>query len=252
MARTGIIKPAQREIPVDSEGLWPEALAAWDARMDMDRAIEAADLFEEIAEEEEENPDAWAWCARACFYVGDYQEREKDRGRWHERGASQGRKGIALLSTHIGALFWTACCVGSYMETLHVLKRAFHAPEVVKCLKKVYDLQPEYYHHGLSRYLGQAISRQPLLTEKFLKIAMPDLSADRVMEDLRSSIANDPPFVLTCQTLGEVAYHVRKDRGTAREMLDLIGQLDLDAAPNLAPENHRDLPRARQKLQALL
>ena len=245
------IAPGDREIGAGRGKLWTRALEAWDDRLDMAAARRAVEGFKEIAATDD-RPEAWAWCARAHFFVGDYQPHANERSRWHVAGYRLGRRGIALDVSHVAACFWTAVCLGSYIEHVNLLKAALYVPETVRCLTRVYNADMEYYHGGLARYLGQALVRQPVLTQKFLAIAMPDVTADIVIAGLRKAIDEAPPIVLNVQTLGEVAFHVHKDRDTVREMLALLRVLDLDADANLAPENHLDLPRAQQRLSALL
>ena len=58
--------------------------------------------------------------------------------------------------------------------------------------------------------------------------------------------------MLTYQTLGQLTNAIVGDVETPREMLEALEDVDLDAAEELAPENHRDLPRARKILRAML
>ena len=251
MSKAPAIKPCSREIAPGKGKSWRQALAAWDNRLAMPSALQAVDLFKQIAAQEK-TADSHAWCARAHFFVGDYQDTSKERARWHEAGYRLGRDGIGFDAKHVGACFWTAACLGSYIETLSMLRAALYVPETVRYLKHVYAADMEYYHGGLARYLGQSLVRQPVLTEKFLGLAMPDVTPDVLLDGLRRAVNEAPPFVLNLQTLGEVAFRVHTDRKTVREMLDRMAHLDLDAEPNLAPENHLDLPRATRRLTALL
>jgi hypothetical protein len=238
-----------RELGVGTGGAWVAALAAWDARLDLAQARRAAEAFEAIAEREG-GADAWAWCARACFYLADYGP-AAEQSALLERGGSRGRKGATADERHVGAAFWTACCLAAHAETVNVLRRALAVPDIVRFLLRVQDLQPRYFHRGLARFLGQAILRQPLLVEKALALARPDFSLDVVLGDLRASVDEDPPFALTLGTLGELAWQTRKDRKTLDEMRARLDRFDPDAVPNLAPENHQDVPRFQRRLAAL-
>ena len=245
------IPEADREITVGSDERWREALEAWDGRLEMDRARRAAAVFGRIAARDRD-PHAWAWCARAHYYLGDYAHSPKESRRLFERGASLGRKALSRDARHVPAAFWTSCCLGSYAEKAGMLRGALIMPEVARYLMRVHQTDPEYYHHGLARYLGQAFMRQPVVVERFVGPAFPDLKPERILEDLRHSVEKDPPFALTLQTLGQVAHCFRKDRRTVREMLERLDRLDPDECPNLAPENQRDLSRARERLEALV
>jgi len=240
----------QREIPIETDSGWREALEAWDARIEPIEGKEAAFAFEDIAHSEGENPDAWAWCARAWYFVGDYAAK-RQRGEFFERGALGGRRALELAPRHSGALFWTAACAGGFVETIGTLRRAGRAPEILRHLASLRAVDPDYYYGALYRFMGQALVRQPGLARQLLGRAFPELGAPNVMLELRKSIERDPPFVLTHQTLAELAFASDGNRRVAAEMLEGIDALDLDANEELAPENHLDRERAIDKLKAI-
>jgi hypothetical protein len=239
----------QREIPIAHDLAWEEALRLWDARLDPGEGEDAAFAFEDVAHSAVDNPDAWAWCARAWYFVGDYA-RER-QGEVFERGAQMGRRALKLEPTHPGALFWTAACVGGFVETVGALRRATYAPEILRCLASLRSAEPDYYFGALYRFLGQALVRQPGLARQLLGRAFPELGAPSVMRQLRQSIKVDPPFVLTHQTLGELSFADSGDRHVAGEMLECIEAMDLDSSEQLTPENHLDLERATLKLRVI-
>jgi len=241
----------EREIPVGGGDRFREAIEAWDARLDDAEALRAATLLEALARDARADADAWAWCARAYYYLADYHPSERGRRRLFETGAKHGKKALALAPEHVGALFWSACCLGSAAEALGPLRRASHAPEVAGYLKKILELEPGYYYLGLARFVGQALIRQPGIVTKLISVAMPSIGPASVQQMLRTSIAQHPPLVLNYQTLGQLAWIERRDRATVREMREAVEKLDLDAEPLLAPENHRDRPRALRILDEL-
>lgn len=243
-------KTLKRELPVGSGKHWAQALEAWDARRDLATAREAAELFQRLAETED-SAAARAWCARSYFFVGDYQPTPQETAHWHETGWRLARTAADRKDFPTGGAFWTGVCLASYVDTLSLLRAPLHIPEIVKLHKRVFDEDMEYHYGGLARFLGQALVRNPGLTKKFLALAMPGVGADVVIAGLWKAIELGPPMVYNFQTLGEVCFHVNKDRDTARDMLKRLEKIDLDADPNLAPENHLDLPRARQKLAAV-
>jgi hypothetical protein len=237
----------ERELPTGTGETWELALECWDARLHPKEDRRAARAFEDLAERDADDADAFAWCARAWYYVADYEESSRERIRLFERGARRGRRAVELTDAP-GALFWTAACIGGHADLQGTLKRAAQVPEILKYLARLREREPDYYHGALARYLGQALVRQPGLAQRLIGAALPEFGADALMRRLRESIERDPPFVLTHQTLGQLAFSANGDRATAAEMLDQIDAMDLDATPNLAPENRRDAPRARSLL----
>ena len=214
-------------------------------------ARRAARAFEDLAAADSDDAAAFAWCARAWYYVADYADDSRERIRLFERGAKRGRRAVEL-SDEPGALFWTAACNGGHADLQGTLKRAALAPELLKLLARLRDLDPDYYHGALYRYLGQALVRQPGLAQRLIGVAFPEFAAEALMDRLRESIENDPPFVLTYQTLGQLAFAADGDRDTAAEMLACIDELDLQADANLAAENHHDAERAQDLLGAIV
>jgi hypothetical protein len=237
----------ERELDIGAGAPWQRALECWDARLEPEAGRRAARAFEDLAASDADDADAFAWCARAWYYVADYTEGSRERIRWFERGARRGRRAVELADS-TGALFWTAACIGGHADLQGTLRRAALVPELLKMLVRIRDREPDYYYAALYRYLGQALVRQPGLAQRLIGTAFPDFAADVLIRRLRESIERDPPFVLTHQTLGQLAYSAHRDRATAAEMLEQIAAIDLDATPNLAPENHRDAPRAIELL----
>lgn len=251
MAHTQTYVGAGREIAFGGDERWQAALRSWDRRLEWDEATHALERFEAIARADSD-PNAWAWCARASFFLGDYARGERESRRLHERGAKLGRRALALEAEHVSACFWTGCCLARYVDAVGVLRGTSHVPELVRLMLRVDARDPDYFQRGLARFLGQALIRQPVLFRRVVGPALPDLSPERVLRDLRRSVDEDPPFALTFQTLGQVAHAFGRDRHTVEEMLQRLEKLDPDAVPALAPENHLDGPRARKTLQALL
>lgn len=242
----------ERELPVGSGSEWDEALEAFDERADLDSAECAVDVFEEIAAREGRESHAYAWVARTAYYAGDYQLRARDQRDFFERGWKAGRRAIERGGAQIGARFWTAVTLAAHADLVNIVKRASFVPEILGHVKIVWESEPQYFRRGPARLLGQAIVRQPALVSKLLPLAIPGVGADTAIDELRLAIAEGPPVVFTYQTLGQLTHAVVGDTETPREMLEALTDLDLDAAEELRPENHRDLPRAREILAALL
>jgi hypothetical protein len=241
----------ERELPVGTGPEWEEALEAFDDREDLACAECAVDIFEEIAGREGDGSPAFSWVARAAYYAGDYQARERDQRDFFERGWKAGRRAIEADPSLIGARFFTAVTLAAHADLVNIIKRASFVPEILEHMKIVWERDPGYFRRGAGRLLGQAVVRQPALVSKLLPLAIPGVGADTAIEQLRLAIEEGPPVVLTYQTLGQLTHAVTGDTRTPREMLEALSDLDLDAAEDLRPENHRDLPRAQKILAAL-
>lgn len=241
----------EREIKTGSGTAWEEALHVWDARLDAAEANKAAKRFEALAKRESKSPDAWAWCARAAYFLGDYEPDSGRRREHFERGMKLGQRGIELDAEHSAALFWTSVCEASYVELIGLLRRATYVPEVLGYMKRLWEHEPTYYRRGPARLLGQALVRQPGLVKRFLPLAMPGIGADTVIRELRQTLAEGPPIVLAHQTLAQVLHATQGDRKAVREQIRAIEALDPDANALFAPENHLDRPRALELLRKL-
>ena len=240
-------EPHVREIPVGEGAEWDAALASWDGRVDDGAARDAARKFEALAGALGRDANAYAWSARANYFVGDYID-GSGAAEFFDRGTELGRKAIEIDGNHIPALFWTSCCLGASAEHMSFLRRATVGPELVRSMGAVWEKDPTYFYRGVARFLGQAMVRQGGLVTKVLGAAMPDIGPDRVLSELQASIDGDPPYVLTHQTLAELAWQEKSDRDTVARMKQAIEEIDLDADPYLAPDNHRDQARARKVL----
>lgn len=241
----------EREISVGSDARWGEVLDAWDRRLDERQAKRAAQRFEALVRRDARDPAAFAWCARALYYLGDYEPDEDRRRELFERGMKFGQRAIALDPEHSGALFWTSACEASYVELIGLLRRATYVPEIIGLMKRLWERDPTYYRRGAMRLLGQALVRQPGLVKRFLPLVMPGIGPDVVIRELRATIAEGPPIVFAHQTLAQVLHTVRGDHKAVRAQIEAIEALDPDADPLFAPENHRDRPRALALLAKL-
>jgi hypothetical protein len=241
----------EREITVGSSAAWEEALRAFDARLDRAQARQAAKRFEQIARREPESPDAWAWCARASFFLGDYEPDPGRRRDTFEHGMKLGQRGIELDPAHVPSLFWTSVCEASYVEGIGMLRRATYVPEIMGYMKRLWERESAYYRRGAARLLGQALVRQPGLVKRFLPLVLPGIGPDTVIRELRQTLTEGPPIVLAHQTLAQVLHAVRSDRRAVREQIAAIEALDPDANPLFAPENHLDQPRALELLRKI-
>jgi hypothetical protein len=241
----------EREIAAGMGDAWEEALRAWDGRLDRAEARKAAKRFEALAKREAENPDAWAWCARSSYFLGDYEPDNARRHDHFERGMKLGQRGIELEGRHPASLFWTSVCEASYVERIGMLRRATYVPEILGYMKRLWDDEPTYYCRGAARLLGQALVRQPGLVRRFLPVVLPGIGPDTVIRELRETLAESPPIVLAHQTLAQVLHAVEGDRAAVREQIEAIEALDPDANPLFATENHLDRPRALELLRKL-
>jgi len=240
----------RRELPVPAGREWKRALETWDARADLARARAALTRFQDLSRSDTTGA-ADAWCARASFFIGDYSADTTEHRALFEAGWRHGRRAVDRNPDSAGSCFWTAACHAKYLDTGSMLRVPVHAPEIIRNLRRVFDLDKEYHYGALARFLGVAYLRQPTLTDRFLALAMPGVWPDTILEGLRRAVDEAPPFVMNCVILAEVAFHTRGDRATAREMLDRLATADIAADPNLHPENQLDLPRARRRLGAI-
>lgn len=222
-------------------------MAAWDARLEDAAAQAAAQQFEDLAVAVGNDASAYAWAARANYFVGDYID-GSGAAEYFDRGTELGRKALEIDGGYIPALFWTSCCLGSSAEHRSFLRRATVGPELVRSMGAVWEREPTYFHRGAARFLGQAMVRQGGLVTKVLGAAMPDIGPDRVLEELQTSLDSDPPYVLTHQTFAELAWQERRDRDAVARMRQAIEEMDLDGDAFLAPDNHKDQVRARRVL----
>ena len=112
--------------------------------------------------------------ARAALFHRHYRSEQSRRSRWFRRaGKLFGRTGVKRTTATSGPPFWTACCLAGYVDTLSVIWAPRYAPEIVRCLKRVDGIDREYYFLADSRFVTQAYVKQPFLTDKFLRLAVP-------------------------------------------------------------------------------
>jgi len=241
--------PAGRELPVP-EGVpaYREALAHWDKRGNLDEARRAIDIWERITQGDPQAFEAYAWLARAYYWLGENGETREEREKLYHRGYEFGVKAVALKPRHAGANFWTGASLARYAKEGSFLRQARLAPEIFHYVKISIQEEPVYFYLGSSRYIGYCLAYAGSLTRRFLPILGFD--PERVVPLLKLSAVFMPGYLETNQALAECAISL-DDPVQARQSLEFVLGQDPKSLPPAEAENIFYQNKARKLIKTM-
>lgn len=241
--------PAGRELPVP-EGVpaYQEALSHWDKRGNLDETRRAMEIWERITQDDPRAFAAYAWLARAHYWLGENEETKEEREKLHHRGYEFGKKAVALRPRHSGANFWTGANLARYAKDGSFLRQARLAPAIFHYVKISIQEEPIYFYLGSSRYIGYCMAYAGSLTRKFLPILGFD--PERVVPLLKLAAVFVPSYLETNQALAECTISLG-DPVQARQSLEFVLGQDPKALPEREAENVLYQNKARKLIQTM-
>jgi tetratricopeptide (TPR) repeat protein len=241
--------PTGRELPVP-EGVpaYQEALSHWDKRGNLDETRRAMEIWERITQDDPQAFAAYAWLARAHYWLGENEETKEEREKLYHRGYEFGEKAVALRPRHSGANFWTGANLARYAKDGSFLRQARLAPEIFHYVKISIQEEPIYFYLGSSRYIGYCMAYAGSLTRKFLPIL--GFNPERVVPLLKLAAVFAPSYLETNQALAECTISL-DDPVQARQSLEFVLGQDPKALPAREAENVLYQNKARKLIQTM-
>lgn len=238
-----------REIPFPNDDeRWQEAMDSWDKRADREQARIAVDILQELADDYEDEPLAWAWVARGWYWLGDSTREKDERRECFGEGHEAAKIGLKLDPASVPLNFWGGCCLAQYAKDSNPIAQATQLPALMGMMKVVYKKEPDYFYGGLSRLLAIAMAHAPTLAGKALKAMGLNVTIDGLIGDIEKAVAKDPGCISNYMTMAEV-YRGLKKMDKAREWLEKGKAVGAKAIPGIAAENALDLERIERRLK---
>ncbi len=241
--------PPGRELPVPAGvPAYQEALAHWDKRGNLDEARKAIEIWERITQQDPQAFAAFAWLARAHYWLGETGQTWPEKEKIYHRGYEFGVKALALKPRHAGANFWAGANLARYAKDGGFIRQALLAPEIFHDIKISIQEEPAYFYFGSSRYIGYCLAYAGSLTRKFLPILGFD--PERVVPLLKLAAVFAPGYLETSQAIAECAISV-DDQVQARQSLEFVLGQDPKALPVAEPENIFYQNKARKLIKTM-
>jgi len=184
--------------------------AAYEARRDHDRALEALAEFERLFEAD---PGDWeaAWrVAMASYYAGIRVADDSDeKRRYFERGREAGKAAVRLRDACAPCHLWTGVNTALYGDEVGVFKMVRSLGDVKDHLERSIEIDPAYANTAALRILGNLEERVPGILGG---------SNDRAERYYRRALKVDPGEPLNYLFY---ARFLRSERGDRKRALDV-------------------------------
>jgi tetratricopeptide (TPR) repeat protein len=192
-------------------------------RARLDRAIEAAAIWEgRLAGGARDFDAAWK-LARACYWLGGHVPAGQRRSQY-ERGIEAGKRAVSVDTARPEGHFWLAANMGTLAESFGLRAGLRYRGPVKRELETVLAIDPSYGEGLADRALGRWYLRVPALFGG---------SKRRSVEHLQRAMAYDPSAAATHLFLADT-YIATGRREEAAQELERV--LDAPLHPDWVPE----------------
>jgi hypothetical protein len=210
----------RREIPVPADTPeWKTALALWDARVDRDKAWQAAEIFRKLTEESPKSLEARLWLTRSYYWLGRSGKTPEERKKIFYQGYKYGLEAVKLSPHHPWANYWAMCHLARYGELGSFVKKASLALEIINLIHLTDLEDPLYYFSGIPSVLIWSLADTNELTRKLVPTLL-GIPAD-MRQVLKMAFVLEPNYFDV--RVGFVKWYVSiKDSRNAREEINYI------------------------------
>jgi tetratricopeptide (TPR) repeat protein len=171
-----------------------EADVLFEDMQDMDTAQRALSLYRKALVDAVDKYEAYWKIARVMYYIGEHQEKKKDRKNTFAQAVYHCDKAVELGPEKPDGYYWRAVNNGKYGETRGVLKSLSLVKPIKRDLNKVIELNRSYEDGGPDRVMGRVYFKLP---------GFAGGSKDKSLEHLEKSKGYGPEDVVTRLYLAE-------------------------------------------------
>ncbi|HOI08170.1 MAG TPA: hypothetical protein PK213_13670 [Deltaproteobacteria bacterium] len=228
----------------DVEG-WGVFKSLWEARADIEKAKQAADLAEAMARVNPTDALVQTWAARANYYVGEYYsacgEHKSTAMPYYRKGVLYAKRARALEPKSIPANYWYQISLARTIQHKWLFVKARYLMDLLTPLLYCCRENSQYYFDGPMVTLGTMITNGGWVTEKGMGLAGVSLELDMNALEL-AEILNPCYYYIPYCRADILAY-----QGQYREALEILDRLlarDPNEEPRI-PENRYFLKFAK-------
>jgi tetratricopeptide (TPR) repeat protein len=212
----------------------PDAL--YRQRANLDRAREAAAIWESrLAADARDFEAAWK-LARAMYWLGGHAAQEARR-KALEHGVAAGQQAAALQPGRPEGHFWMAANMGALAESFGMLQGLRYRGPIKDALETVLRLDPAFQQGSADRALGRWYFKVPGLFGG---------SKKKSEEHLRKSLTYNPDSTASHSFLAETLFALNRDAEAIEELKKVLAA-PLD--PEWEPEDRDFKQKAMERLK---
>lgn len=199
------------------EELIQEADALYETMQDMETATAALKLYRKALAAAEDKYEAFWKIARMMYYVGEHQEKKKDRKNTFAQAVYHCDKAVELGPDKPDGYYWRAVNNGKYGETRGVLKSLSLVKPIKRDLNKVIELDRGYEDGGPDRVMGRVYFKLP---------GFAGGDKDKSLEHLEKSLEYGPEDVVTRLYLAETLLDHKRIEDARAELEYILNMAD--------------------------
>jgi tetratricopeptide (TPR) repeat protein len=239
-----------------------EADALWEERADVEKLKQAITKYEQAIQANPSDRYAHERLIRGTYFLADGFTDGKDEKialflsaiEWGKRclainadfatrinGGEKEKDAVVVATQEDGpCLYWTASALGKWAKANGIAKALKHIPTVKAYISKVEEMDGSYWHHGPTRYWGAYYSVLPGFAGRDL-----EKSASYFEQTLKDSPNYLGSYVLRAEHLAVTNQDIKQFDADLKTVLEF----DLNAQPDLMPENEREQLKAKRLIE---
>lgn len=236
----------------DATALDKVAEELWAQRLELGKAEEAATAFAQAAAKAT-TPERLAKLARAYYFLADTHyalaDRKDDMMKTYEKGLEAGEQGLVLSSPaftkamkegakveeaiklvdkdSVPAIYWYATNLGKWARAQGLAKLLFYKDKVRAYMERCNELDERYFYGAPPRYFGAMFAIAPSYAGGDLK---------KSEESFKKSLEIEPNYLATKVLMAENLMTKKQDRAQFEALLKEVQAADVNALPDLVPE----------------
>jgi|GEM_PF-6719446 len=229
-----------------------EAMKLWPERLDLGKALKAAELFEAAAKADQKDPRLAEFAVRSFYWLGINQKEKAKKQEYHKRGYDLGMLLLKTQPKNVGVYYWSASNIARYAQTLGDLEQKAYFVKINPLMNKVIELDKNYFYGGGPRYLAIITVEMSPTLRKFAAAMNKDFkfTLEEAVQGCRDAIKIESNYFLNHTTLAEALVASGK-KDEAKKELEWVMSNDPGKLPDCKPENVFEQGRARDMLKKL-
>ncbi len=239
-----------------------EGKRLWQSRDQREILEEALSKFDLAHAGDSKNTEVLAYLARGNFLLGEYfAVKDDEKMRFYEKAREYGDKGLALNEDYkkvlakkgpedaidklkkadVPLLFWTAASLGKWAKANGVFSSLKYKGQILAMIKKVEELEPDFFHASVPRYWGGFYAVAP-------SIAGGDMKKSK--KKFEEAIKKAPEYLGTRVLFAELYWVKEENKKEFKKELEFV-LAQKQSIEELAPENRMEKKKAEMLLEKM-
>lgn len=243
----------------EAKALEPQAMRLWEKRDDKPSLEEALSKFDLMNQGMPSNREILTYLSRGYFLLGELSMSKEEKMRAYERSKDYGLAGLSLnpefkktyddnfekaaktlTKDDVPPAFWTAAAFGRWSKLNGVMSSLKYKDKMLALIKKVEELQPEYFHGAVYRFWGGFYAVAPGFVGGDMK---------KSKEYFEKVFATNPEYLGSKVAYAELYLTEKDDKKGFKKTLEEVLAAPVPADKDILPENMLERKKAEYMLE---